>query len=242
MNLWIILTIVIESMACLGVLGVLVKRSTRPAFLAGFNTIIFVTGVYVWFSPRPDARAVVLMIMVAIYLIRINWLLLVWHRYTAVPKLNRKLLLSEKYSLSFILANVAGWGYCLPFYFATRRTDSLGMIDLIAIVCYVMGTIIHFGSDYQKQRHKKRFESRNKLLTTGFWSMCRHPNYFGDFVIYVAFGFIGHSAWGWISPLLNLLQYIMDAIPKNEKWAAERYGKDWHNYVKQTKSFIPCIY
>ena len=54
MNLWILLAIVIESMACLGVLGVLVTKSTRPAFLAGFNSMILVAGIYVWFSPLPD--------------------------------------------------------------------------------------------------------------------------------------------------------------------------------------------
>jgi steroid 5-alpha reductase family enzyme len=242
MNLWIILAIVIESMACLGVLGVLVTRNTQPAFLTGFNTMILVTGIYLWFSPRLDIRAVVVTAMVAVYLIRMNWLLLVWQKYTAVPKLSRKLSLSNKYALSPILANIAGWGYCLPFYFAIGRTESLGIIDLLAMVCYVLGTIVHFGSDYQKQRYKKRIESKNKLLTTGFWLLCRHPNYFGDFIIYVSFGLIGNCVWGWISPLLNLLQYIFDAIPKNEKWAAERYGEDWRDYVKRTKSFIPCIY
>lgn len=128
MNLWIVLTIVIESMACLGVLGVLERKSTRPAFLTGFNTMIFVTATYIWFSLRLDARAVIVMVMVIVYL------------------------------------------------------------------------------------------------------------------IYIAFGMIGNCIWGWISPLLNFLQYIFDAIPKNEKWASERYGQDWGQYVKRTKSFIPYIY
>lgn len=43
MNLWIVLAIVIESMACLGVLGVLARKSTGPAFLAGFNSMFLVT-------------------------------------------------------------------------------------------------------------------------------------------------------------------------------------------------------
>ena len=242
MNLWILLAIVIESMACLGVLGVLVTKSTRPAFLAGFNSMILVAGIYVWFSPLPDARTAVIMGMVIFYSIRIDWLLLFWQKYTAVPKLNRKLSVSEKYVLSFILTNVAGWGYCLPFYFAARRMESLGWIDFVAMVCYGLGTVIHFGSDFQKQRHKSGSASKKRLLTTGFWSWCRHPNYFGDFVIFISFGLIGHSVWGWISPLLNFLQYILDAIPKNERWAAERYGKDWRIYTIRTKRFIPYLY
>jgi steroid 5-alpha reductase family enzyme len=242
MNLWIVVAVVIESMACLGILGILVEKNTRPAFLAGFNTMLLVTGTYVLYSPQLNARAIAVLAMVAVYLVRMNWLLLAWQKYTAVPKLNRKLSASEKYFLSFILANIVGWGYCLPFYFAVMQKKPLDTSDLFAFAVYVAGTIIHFGSDYQKQRFKRSLGSKGKLLKTGFWALCRHPNYFGDFLIYVAFGLIGHSIWGWISPLLNLLQYLFDAIPKNEKWAAERYGNDWQEYAGRTKRLIPYIY
>jgi hypothetical protein len=59
---------------------------------------------------------------------------------------------------------------------------------------------------------------------------------------HVAFGLIGHSIWGWISPLLNLLQHLFDAIPKNERWAAERYGNEWQEYTGRIKRLIPYIY
>ncbi len=39
----------------------------------------------------------------------------------------------------------------------------------------------------------------------------------------------------------DLLQYSLDAILKNEKWAAERYGSAWEQYAKRTKSFIPHV-
>ncbi len=61
---------------------------------------------------------------------------------------------------------------------------------------YGIGTLVHFGSDYQKQRFKARPESKGKLLKTGFWALCRHPNYFGDFLIYIAFALIGRAHMG----------------------------------------------
>ena len=107
---------------------------------------------------------------------------------------------------------------------------------------YVVGTILHFGSDYQKHGFKAKPESKGKILDTGFWGLCRHPNYLGDFLIYVGFAILGGHLLGWIAPLLNFLQYRFDAIPKNEKWAEEKYGKEWQAYAKRVKMFIPYIY
>jgi hypothetical protein len=95
MNLWIVLAVVIEVMACLGTLGVLVKGNTRPAFLAGFNTMLLVTGTHALYSPPLDVRMIAVLVMVAVYLARMNWRLMVWQKFTALPKLNRKLSASD---------------------------------------------------------------------------------------------------------------------------------------------------
>jgi protein-S-isoprenylcysteine O-methyltransferase Ste14 len=71
--------------------------------------------------------------------------------------------------------------------------------------------------------------------------LSRHPNYFGDFLIYVSFALLGGSVWGWVAPLAILLQYAFDAIPKSERWAAERYGSEWEAYTQRTKAFVPFV-
>lgn len=242
MNQWVWTAIVIESMALLGVVGVSFTKRTQFAFVTGFNTILPVTIIYLAYAPAFATRQMILLGMVLIYLAHINWLLLFQQRHTAISKLNTQIPLSQKVSLSFILTNAAGWGYCLPFYFAARRTEGLGAVDYAVIIVYLLGTIIHFGSDYQKVRFKAKSESHGKVLDTGFWRFSRHPNYFGDFLIYISFALIGGNIWSWVAPLLNLLQYLFDAIPKNEQWALQRYGKSWEEYVRHTKKFIPFIY
>lgn len=242
MSVWALNAILIEAMAAVGALGVGITRRTSPAFAAGFNTMIVVAGVYVLSAPPLNARRIAILVMVILYLIHMNGLLVLGRRYTALGKLDAKLSLSQKYALSFVLTNTVGWVYSLPFYFGAGWPGPLDALDLTAFGVYALGTILHGGSDYQKQRFKARPESRGKLLDTGFWALCRHPNYFGDFLIYVAFALIGHSLWGGIAPLANLLQYLFDAIPKNERWAAERYGAAWEAYARRTKKFIPYIY
>ncbi|MFC1530725.1 DUF1295 domain-containing protein [Gemmatimonadota bacterium] len=238
--MWIQVAVAIEAMALIGALGVVVTNRTNVAFVAGFNAMALVTGIFAWHSPVTPRTALVIA-MVAIYLLRMNWILLVWSGQTAVSKLDEHTPSAQKVLLPFVLANTVGWAYCLPLYLALRVTEPLGVTDAAALTIYTLGTLLHFGADYQKRRFKLRPESRGQLLDTGFWAWCRHPNYFGDFLIYVSFAVLGSSIWGWIGPLLNLAQYAFDAIPKNERWAAQRYGPAWEEYKATTKAFVPYL-
>ncbi len=241
-NVWIVNAFVIELIAVAGVVGVALTNRTKAGFAAGFNTMLVVTVVYVIGSPPFNARHAVILAMVGGYLLHMNWLLFSRAQHTAVPKLDTKLKPREKYVLPFLLANGVGWGYCLPLYFAARRSAPLGMLDIAAIGVYAVGSVFHLGGDYQKTRFKSRPESVGRLLDSGFWALSRHPNYFGDLLIYVAFAIIGGDIRGWVAPVLNFLQYRFDAIPKNEQWAAQRYGKAWEEYARRTKMLIPFLY
>ncbi len=242
MKVWLWNAILIEMMALAGFLGVRRTRRTHVAFAIGFNTMLPVAGLYILAFPPLTVRHIILLVMVLLYLAHMNWLLLFQSRHTAIPKLDAGISAFQKSLLPVVLTNTVGWGYCLPFYFAARKHTPLGWQDGIAVLVYAIGTLIHFGSDFQKKRFKARADSEGKLLQTGFWALCRHPNYFGDFLIYLSFAWIGGSVWGWVAPVLNFVQYRMDAIPKNERWAAARYGPRWEAYKKRVKMFIPFLY
>jgi steroid 5-alpha reductase family enzyme len=239
--MWIWLAVAIEGLALLGWLSVVLTRGLRVAFVIGFNAMAAATAIYAAYGDL-GPRGVLVVVMVAVYLVRMNWTLLAWSGQTAVSKLDAATPSAGRLLLPVVLANSVGWGYCLPVYFATREPLGLGWERLLGAGIYVLGTVLHFGSDYQKRRFKLRPEARGKLLTSGFWAWCRHPNYLGDFLIYVSLAVVGGSVWGWISPLLNLGQYLFDAIPKNEAWAAARYGKDWDAYRSRTKALVPYVY
>ena len=157
-------------------------------FLFGFNVLLPVTFLHVLYSDGDPARHTLLLAMVGIYQIRMNFILILWYRNTAAAKLKDILPPAEIYLLPVLLTNVAGWIYCLPFVWTVDRPGPLDRLDLIVVCVYVLGTIFHFGSDFQKHRFKQRPDSYGRVLDTGFWGISRHPNYFGDFLIYIAFG------------------------------------------------------
>jgi steroid 5-alpha reductase family enzyme len=238
--MWIRIAIAIELTAAVGAIGIAVTKRTLVAFVSGFNTMALVTGIFLAHTGI-SFRGLLVVTMVAVYLLRMNWVLLFWSDQTAASKLDDKTPTGQKLLLPFVLSNTVGWAYCLPIYFALQRVGALCLADAVAVGIYVLGTVLHFGSDYQKRRFKLRSDAKGKLLDTGFWALCRHPNYLGDFLIYVSFAVSGANLWGWVGPACNLLQYCFDAIPKNEKWAKQRYGPAWDAYKKRTKTFIPHL-
>lgn len=76
----------------------------------------------------------------------------------------------------------------------------------------------------------------------GLWRYTRHPNYFGDFVVwwglYCGALATGVGAWTVLSPvLMSLLLMRVSGVPLLEKSMKERPG--YADYVRRTSSFFP---
>ena len=90
----------------------------------------------------------------------------------------------------FILQGILLWIIAIPLL-ATQTSSAsnstLSCYDLIAIIIWLTGFAFEAGSDYQLARFKADPANKGKLLTTGFWSVTRHPNYWGDAMQWWAF-------------------------------------------------------
>ncbi len=242
MNVWIVIGVITASLSAVGVVTALISRDVKYPFIVGFNTMLPVAAAYCYFGDGSLAHKTLIMTMVGLYTIRMNIVLTQWYDATAAAKLKDVLPAGQIYGLPVILVNIFGWLYCLPFYWAADMTGPFGVFEYSVLGIYTLGTLLHFGSDYQKLQFKKQRDSKGKILDTGFWSLCRHPNYFGDFLIYVSFGVLAGNWWGVVSPLVNIGQYLGDAIPKSEEMSAKRYGDDWDSYKQRVKCLIPFVY
>ena len=96
--------------------------------------------------------------------------------------------------------------------------------------------------DYQLLQFKKDAGNKGKVITTGLWQYTRHPNYFGEcvmwwgiFIISIPSGNIWVSI---ISPVvLTWLLTRVSGVPMLE----EKYkgNAQFENYAKKTNAFIP---
>jgi steroid 5-alpha reductase family enzyme len=238
---FLIIALMTFSLSVAGILMTVLTKSTKASLLIGFNTMLPVTAAYLYFGTGDGTRKALILGFVCLYLVRMNVALTAWYANTAASKLGSVLPASAVYIQPVVLTNVFGWLYCLPFNWAADRAGPLGPIDYAAIAVYAVGTVFHFGGDYQKHRFKRRPDSKGKLLTTGFWGLSRHPNYFGDFLVYASFAILAGSPWGLTAPLANLAQYLGNAIPKSERMAARRYGEAWEAYRRRVRCFVPFV-
>ncbi|CAL1547301.1 unnamed protein product [Lymnaea stagnalis] len=114
-----------------------------------------------------------------------------------------------------------------------------------------LGFLMEVLADYQKSQFRKNPENAGKFINTGLWSISRHPNYFGEILMWSGLYVSASSTLkGWehisiISPLfLTFLLTNVSGIPPLEAAGQKRWGSDpdYVAYVKNTAKLIPYIW
>ena len=116
---------------------------------------------------------------------------------------------------------------------------------------YLIGLVIEIIADYQKTIHNKLNNKKHKFISSGLWSKSRHPNYFGEFLIWTGITIIcfpvfsGFKYLALITPIFIyfLLNYI-SGINLLEERAKEKWGNnpEYVKYLKTTPKFFPKIF
>ncbi|MEA3478465.1 MAG: DUF1295 domain-containing protein [Bacteroidota bacterium] len=114
--------------------------------------------------------------------------------------------------------------------------------DMIGGFVFLFGFLFETIGDYQLTEFKKRPENKGKIITTGLWKYTRHPNYFGEAVLWWGVFIIGiptnYGFIGILSPLITTYLLInFSGVPLLE----EKYeGRpDWEEYKTNTPMFVP---
>ena len=131
---------------------------------------------------------------------------------------------------------------------AHRAPGLIPLIHVPLIILYCIGLVIESVADWQKFRFKTKPESKNAFMRTGIWKYSRHPNYFGEILIWWSIGLMGaplFTGLEWlylIGPLfITLLLLFVSGIPLLEKSAEEKWGDDpdYRAYRDTTSILIP---
>jgi steroid 5-alpha reductase family enzyme len=99
-------------------------------------------------------------------------------------------------------------------------------------------------ADRQLDRFRQDPANRGHTCRTGLWRYSRHPNYFFEWLVWVAyFLFAAASPWGWLTvycPLLMLyFLFRVTGIPRTEAQALESRGGEYRDYQRTTSVFVP---
>jgi steroid 5-alpha reductase family enzyme len=221
--------------------------------LTGSITYISVITIAVLFSKAIDFRAIFLAVLVAIWAIRLGMFL--FGRIQKTGKDDR----FDEIKPSFIrFLNV--WtiqGLWVTFTVAAALvaiiTTYRKVVDIFLIIgglLWMFGFIIEIVADNQKSRFSGNPENKGKFIQTGLWSLSRHPNYFGEIILWVGIAIITLpvlQGWQWvalISPVfVTLLLTRVSGVPLLENKADKKWGgqEDYESYKKRTPVLIPRL-
>jgi steroid 5-alpha reductase family enzyme len=145
----------------------------------------------------------------------------------------------------FMLQGAIMWIVSIPIIITyTSTTDNSGISESIGIAIYLTGFIIEAISDYQLAHFKKNKENKGMIITTGLWKYSRHPNYFGEALLWWGIGIFAISdlsnIMALISPILiTLMLRFVSGVPMLEEKYKGR--QDFAEYAAKTAVFIPFI-
>ena len=221
--------------------------------LTGSITYISAITLAVILSNGVDGRALLLWALVVIWALRLGTFL-----FRRIQKAGKDDRFDElKPSLIRFLNAWTIQGLWVTFTMAaalvaitTTNRKELDFFAILGCLIWVFGFGFEVVADAQKSRFNANPENKGRFIQTGLWSRSRHPNYFGEIVLWVGVAVIALpvlQGWQWvalISPVfVSVLLTRVSGVPLLEKKADHKWGgqEDYEAYKKRTPVLIPRV-
>jgi steroid 5-alpha reductase family enzyme len=231
-------------------------RTERFYDLTGSVTFVAVTALALVAAPGPDGEAsvwrVTLAAMVVVWAVRLGSFLFIRVRRDGSDGRFDKIKVHP-------LAFLATWTLQALWVSMTVAAalaaitvaDGLGGVwAVLGVIVWLIGFAIEVVADTQKRRFRADPANAGRFISTGLWSRSRHPNYFGEILLWSGVALMAVptlSGWRWvvlISPVFVwLLLTRVSGVPLLEARAAARFGDDpaYGAYVKHTPVLVPRL-
>jgi len=134
----------------------------------------------------------------------------------------------------------------------TAGTSAYGLLETILKGTWFVGFVFEYIADTTKMEFRNKPENRHKYITDGVWSLCRHPNYFGEILMWTCMAAIAtvaaveHRRWyllsAWLSPTFTVfLLFKVTGIPLVGKAGMKKWGTDpvYVHYINNTSLIVP---
>lgn len=219
--------------------------------LTGGLTYITVTIVAVCFADTLDLRAALVAAMVILWALRLSTFLFLRisksgkdDRFDTIKNRPLRFLLAWTLQGLWVLVT-AGAGLAV---ITGGAHEPLGAVGIAGIAIWVIGMLIESIADRQKSKFRADPDNAGRFIDTGLWSWSRHPNYFGEIVLWTGMAIL---AWpvlhGWqlatlVSPFFVAFLLIrVSGIPMLEAKADERWGglPEYEAYKRNTPVLVP---
>ncbi len=121
---------------------------------------------------------------------------------------------------------------------------SLHFLEIVGVLLWVIGFLGESIADHQLKSFKSKLSNRGKTCQEGLWKYSRHPNYFFEWLMWVAYAvFALASLGGWIALVSVVLMYYflmhVSGVPMAEEQSLKSRGDEYRRYQSVTSVFFP---
>jgi len=223
-----------------------IKQTEKFYDLTGSITYLTVIGSAVYLSGAQDPRALLVAFLVTIWTLRLGSFLFL--RVLKDGKDTRFDEIKPNAPRFFTAWTLSGlWVFLTALaaiiVITSSETKPLGVFAYVGFAVWVIGFLIEVLADHQKRVFRKDPENKGKFIKTGLWAWSRHPNYFGEIVLWLGILIIAIpvlKGWQWLAVLSPIFVYVLltrvSGIPMLEEIADERWGgqDDYEAYKANT--------
>ena len=222
--------------------------------ITGTVAYFVMTGLAVYIASQSSALSLLSKIVVAMVLVwalRLGLFLLI--RVFHVGEDKRFFEAKKSFSKFLMFFCISGlWVFLTVANALTLILNNPDMnVDLflgIGVIIWITGFLFEVIADEQKRRFRNNDSNHGQFITTGLWSISRHPNYFGEILIWIGMAVISFpilSGWQYatlISPLFVILLLTkVSGINLLEESAGKKWGSldEYQTYKANTAVLIP---
>jgi len=205
--------------------------------------------IYFYMTFPPSLRSTFVVILVLIWGLRLSTYLTIrnWNkpedaRYLKIRQNNEPNFKYKSAYIIFGLQSVLAWIVGSILLIAIENNQPLTWLDILGFSLTLFGIAYESIADYQLMQFKNDIKNRGKLLQSGLWKFSRHPNYFGELLVWWGF-FITTLATGihfnLIAPLLmTFLILKFSGVTLLEANLIKKLD-GYNNYKKKVNTLIP---
>lgn len=222
--------------------------------LIGSLSFLTVIIVALALGPAPDFRSWLLAGLVGIWAVRLgSFLFLRIHRSGSDGRFDELKVSFPRFLLAWTLQGL--WvSFSLAAALAAITSVQKVEIDAWAVIgslIWLFGFGFEVIADRQKREFRKKAEHKDRFIQSGLWSLSRHPNYFGEIVLWLGIAVIAFpvlQGWqyvGLLSPVfVTLLLTTVSGVPILEERAEEKWGgqEDYERYKAETPVLVPRLF
>lgn len=254
LHLFALLTFLAFAIQWVAFVPAIINQTEHFFDLVGALTFIAVAALAYVVSGHHDLYATIATALVVVWAVRIGTFL--FRRVRMVGKDQRFDVVKTSF-LQFLL----GWtlqGFWITFTSAAAiavilapQRPEFGPGAVVGLVVWAAGFTFEVVADRQKARFKANPANREKFIDVGLWSLCRHPNYFGEIVLWTGVAIFsapalqGLTLWLLLSPVFVAIQLVfVSGIPPLQTRADAKWGGQpaYEQYKATTRAVIPRIW